>query len=474
MGYILSLYFSHKIDFELKSPSDKVENLSVGSDHTLRHCVTESGVYSIVPKGCHKFSESPNEVVAFDTSKDVGKLISRTAVKHLVSANILTYVNVSDIVLNVKTKSSGGEEYSQKLHLEQSRTVKRDNQLLYEYLIAIWAKPLQNIFLEPSSGQLLFKPNSFETNTENDCLENMITFVGKIGLFINGQISPKLDNVVIKIKSSDDLLLTTKTDSLGKYVAGPFDCDIKLSVSAEKDGYSFRPVPNKLGHFEATRLSRISVQVKDDNGQPLPDVLISISGGADNYRKNSVTPTSGRLTFDNLHLGQYFIRLMLKEYDFEPSSKMVSVTDGSDLTVDVVGKKVAFSAVGVTDSLNGEPEPGVVVEAVGLRNVVSDAKVNCDHLQEEAVSEANGGFRLRGLRPECQYALRLKANDERNKHFNQTIPRIHLIRVEDNDVTDIRLIVFRKVTQMDVSGDVITSSEFLSTLKVIYLDFRFN
>ena len=124
-------------------------------------------------------------------------------------------------------------------------------------------------------------------------------------------------------------------------------------MSADLDGFSFRAVANKLGHFEATRLSRISVEVKDDKGEPLPEVLISISGGSDNYRKNSVTPANGRLTFDNLHLGQYFIRLMMKEYDFEPSSKMVSVTDGSDLTVDVIGKKVAFSAVGVADSLNG-------------------------------------------------------------------------------------------------------------------------
>ena len=99
---------------------------------------------------------------------------------------------------------------------------------------------------------------------------------------------------------------------------------------------------------------------------------------------------------------------------------------------------------------------------LGLRNIVPDAKFNCSQLQEEAISEANGSFRVRGLRPECQYAIRIKSNDERNKLFNQTIPRIHLIRVEDRDVTNIRLIIFRKSTQLDVSGDVVTPFETLA------------
>ena len=466
-GYILSLFFSHKIEFDLKYPSNKVEKLKVGSDQSLKHCVTETGIYTIVPKGCHKFSESPNEMISFDASKDSGKLISRTAVKHMVSANVLTNLNVTDIVLTVKIKSFGNEEYvTERIHLEQHRVIKAENQNLFEYLITIWAKPMVNLYLEPSSSQLLFKPNSFQTKVENECLENAITFSGKIGLFIDGQITPKLEGVIIKILNSEQILLTTKTDSLGKYMAGPFDSDLQLTVSAEKEGYFFRDVANKLGHFEAIRLSKVSVHVTDDNKEPLSEVLISISGGAENYRKNSVTPSSGKLTFNNLHSGEYFLRVMMKEYDFEPSSQMVTVSDGSDLNIQIKAKKVAFSCIGITDSLNGEPEPGVVVEAIGLRNIVSDAKFNCSQLQEEAISEANGSFRIRGLRPECQYAIRIKSSDERNKAFNQSIPRIHLIRVEDKDITNVRLIIFRKSTQMDVSGDVVTPFEYLPSIKV--------
>ncbi|XP_054167363.1 BOS complex subunit NOMO3-like [Oppia nitens] len=465
-GYLLSLYFSHIIDFDLKYPSNKVEKLRIGSDRTLRHCVTESGIYSIIPKGCHKFSDSSTEVISFDTTKDSGNLISKTATKHLMTADVITNLNVSDIVLTVKMKSFGNEEYTQRLHLVQHKSYIENNEQLFQYLISIWTKPMVNIYLEPTSSQLLFKPNSFEVKLEDNCVENSVTFKGKIGLIINGQIFPKLEGVVIKIVSSDQLLFTTKTDSLGKYIAGAFDSDISLTVSAEKEGYFFKSVANKLGHFEAIRLSKILVEVKDEKNEPLSDVLISISGGTDNYRKNSVTPTNGQLVFQDLHSGQYFLRVMKKEYDFEPSSQMLTVDDGSDIKAEISAKQVAFSCIGITDSLNGEPESGVIVEAIGLRNIVTNSQVNCSQLQEETISEPNGSFRVRGLRPECQYAIRIKANDDRNKNFNQSIPRIHLIRVEDRDITNVRLIIFRKITQMDVSGDVITAFEHLPSLKI--------
>jgi hypothetical protein len=43
-------------------------------------------------------------------------------------------------------------------------------------------------------------------------------------------------------------------------------------------------------------------------------------------------------------------------------------------------------------SLNGEPEGGIFVEAVG--------QDKCSHFQEESTSEPSGQFRIRGLQPE--------------------------------------------------------------------------
>jgi hypothetical protein len=50
-------------------------------------------------------------------------------------------------------------------------------------------------------------------------------------------------------------------------------------------------------------------------------------------------------------------------------------------------------------SLNGEPEEGIVVEAVG--------QDKCSHFLEESSSEASGQFRIRGLQPEVGVLLHL-------------------------------------------------------------------
>lgn len=49
------------------------------------------------------------------------------------------------------------------------------------------------------------------------------------------------------------------------------------------------------------------------------------------------------------------------------------------------------SCFGVINSLNGEAEPGVLVEAVGR------GSGECDLLQEECKTEQDGTFRIRGL-----------------------------------------------------------------------------
>ena len=49
------------------------------------------------------------------------------------------------------------------------------------------------------------------------------------------------------------------------------------------------------------------------------------------------------------------------------------------------------SCYGSVTSLNGEPEPGVFVEAVG------SGDGDCGFLQEESKTEQDGAYRIRGL-----------------------------------------------------------------------------
>ena len=59
-------------------------------------------------------------------------------------------------------------------------------------------------------------------------------------------------------------------------------------------------------------------------------------------------------------------------------------------------------------SLNGEPEPGVVVEAVGEGQ-------DCQQYQEEAKTEQDGSYRIRGLK------VRLSPS-ETCRHIPQPLP----------------------------------------------------
>lgn len=97
------------------------------------------------------------------------------------------------------------------------------------------------------------------------------------------------------------------------------------------------------------------------------------------------------MVFNSLSPGKYYLRPMMKEYKFEPVSKMINVEEGSTIKVTLLGTRVAFSAYGSVTSLNREPEPGLIVEAQG--------QANCSNLEEEATTEDNGQFRIRGLQP---------------------------------------------------------------------------
>ncbi|KAH3704037.1 hypothetical protein DPMN_079092 [Dreissena polymorpha] len=40
--------------------------------------------------------------------------------------------------------------------------------------------------------------------------------------------------------------------------------------------------------------------------------------------------------------GQYFLRPMMKEYNFDPVSRMIDVTEGTTVKVDIRGSRTAY------------------------------------------------------------------------------------------------------------------------------------
>lgn len=85
------------------------------------------------------------------------------------------------------------------------------------------------------------------------------------------------------------------------------------------------------------------------------------------------------------------------------------------------GKRVAYSAYGQIMSLNGEPEGKMIVLATGIGN--------CSEYSEEATSDINGQFRIRGLQPYCSYDLKVKGSFDEKEVIERSTPSSLLISV---------------------------------------------
>ena len=116
------------------------------------------------------------------------------------------------------------------------------------------------------------------------------------------------------------------------------------------------------------------------------------------------------------------------------------------------------SAYGVVSSLNGEPETGIHVRA--LSRPVTD---ECRNLVEEAVTENDGTFRIKGLRPGCVYDFSVRDKEDK---FSRVSPEKLSLTVGQEDLTNIRFIAFRPLTGFELSGYIVTPVEFLPFVKV--------
>lgn len=196
------------------------------------------------------------------------------------------------------------------------------------------------------------------------------------------------------------------------------------------------------------------MSVRDEQANQLAGVLLSLSGAA-SYRKNLLTKDDGTIKFHSLSPSQYYLRPMMKEYRFEPTSKMIDIKDGETVTVELIGKRVAYSLYGTVTSLNGEPFAGVVIE--------TRAREPCAQHQEEASVEPNGSYRIRGLQPGCQYSVRV----QRTSNVDRTIPDEQVISIDNSDLKSVNIIAISPLAFVDVIARVYAANnDFYKTLRI--------
>jgi len=182
--------------------------------------------------------------------------------------------------------------------------------------------------------------------------------------------------------------------------------------------------------------------------------------GAEGYKNNNATDATGKYHFRSLFPGEYFLRPLLKEYVFSPSSHSVAITEGSDTTVTFSAARTSYSLYGPVTSLNGIPEKGVHVDA------------NSNDFFEETQTDGTGAFRLRGLVPNKQYKVRVRLGKS-GSSVTRAQPSEIDVHIGAQDIEGVNFIAFRPAeNKHEISGIVnvhvtnINPNEMLATLSV--------
>lgn len=448
-GYIVSILASHavKMTYKLKNAeNDKSDEMLLTSGMNT-FCVQKAGTYEIKLSGCHQYGA---DVPKYFSTSDVAS-VTISALRHRHTVKILA--EEKDTYKTFVTSKSGTEKIEFKLN-EQGL----ENYHVYQH--DFFLEQGEKITLAPVSEIMLFTPTTLEVIGASDCTDVSNKIRARKGLLINGKTTPPIKDAKITLlfpNNPEMSSLVALTNDNGNFRFGPIDPSIAVELSAEKESYVFSAFDKTTNSFSGHKLCEIIVTVKDDAGNRLPGVLLSLSG-AESYRKNLVTGEDGTIKFHSLSPSEYYLRAMMKEYEFKPNSKLIQVNNGATVNEELRGTRTAFSIFGSITSLNGEPFPKVSVEAA------TDER--CGNHIEESTSETNGQYRIRGLHPGCQYKVHVRT-DGPSSNVDRSIPNEKVVNIEKEDVRDVNMIAISPISFVDVTIRVLASdNEYYKSLKI--------
>lgn len=286
-------------------------------------CVPRAGTYDLKVSGCHTFEEE-SKVLTTKSSTPV----HINAVKHRNGVRILSEIAQQ---FTIETEFEDG---TKKILKPTQQAEKVDGYVAYK--IHLDLKSGEFVKLSPKSEQMLFKPAKTEWKGASDCIEVAVNFIATKGLVIAGKTEPLIGDVSVNLifpKNPEMASMVTTTNSVGEFKFPTIDPTIDFELKAEKESYTFAAFDAGRNVFVGNKLCEIIVQVQDEEAKELSGVVISVSGG-DNYRKNLAT-VNGEIKFHSLRPGKYYLRAMMKEYDFKPNSQTLEIKDGETVNVDL-------------------------------------------------------------------------------------------------------------------------------------------
>uniref|UniRef100_A0A1Y1NI64 SD-repeat containing protein B domain-containing protein n=1 Tax=Photinus pyralis TaxID=7054 RepID=A0A1Y1NI64_PHOPY len=439
-GYSVSFVSPHDAEVKYRVRDQKVSQAVHLSKGTTRVCLEKPGLYEFNLDSCHTYE---NDIIPFSTDAEVNE-VYLTPIKHELVLTVAAKENYGDLSLIVNI---GGV----KTPIGPLPYVNN------QYVLTLSLKPEETAILVPQSDVLYVNPPILSIVGHNDCTNLGVQFKAIKGKVFQGKIIPAIPGALITIETENAEVLMAVTDEEGKYRFPPQDDSKNYIVSAKKDTYILVG-PNEDGDFIARKLAEVIVEVIDESDTPLQGALLSLSGG-ESYRSNLQTNEDGKITFASLSPSEYFLKPMMKEYQFSPSSKIIDVKEGATVHVKLRGKRVAYSAFGQVTTLNGEPEERISVVANGINN--------CTQYSEEATSEQNGNFRIRGLQPYCAYDIIVKDCLDEKRPIERAAPSSLLGMIVNNDLHNIKFTIFRSTPNTDIMVRIFAENpEVYKNLKV--------
>lgn len=331
-GFAFAVSSSHEVDLTYTIDGQANDDIQKVKTGTSKHCLPRAGRYLFTPKSCHVFDPP-----SIEWSSDKPILAHLKSIRHRVGVVVLSDHEIID--LQVSATSSSGQTTQLKLESVDQRS---ENE--FEHRFVFDAPSGETLQVVATAESLLFFPSTLALTVGRECDDKAGAIIAQRGLYVSGSIRPAISDVQITISGGRlSQPVTVETDSNGHYNYGPVNLDghpildlaATFTLDAKKRGYIIRPA-DTFGDFIAEKLAEISVVVVDRaTGQPLPSVLVAAAGGV-GYRQNSQTGSDGRVTLSSLNPGEYFIKPVLKEYRFEPSSKLIEIEDGATVELQVM------------------------------------------------------------------------------------------------------------------------------------------
>ena len=449
-GYSLFYQSQHDVEIQWLNNETKENKNVIFERKNEKICLPKEGKYVITPKSCYLFQEkefiynTDNASVIELNPKEFrtqGKIeLDNKAIESFKKNNI-TSINIE---LNIE------EMINNNISLYKNQKIKISN--LKETSFSFYTKPNTEFIITPKIEKekipkvvyetLLIMPKKKDLNVKEECNEdaNKMKFLIKTGLIIEGEVTPAMEDIEITAynKNENVIVANAITDKFGKYKIGPLSMDDSYELKAIKEGYKIVQSENSQFNFKCEKLSFLKVKVIDDKEKPLQGVFLSLSSADRGFRLNNNTNAEGYFNFLELYSGDYYIKPLLKEYEFDQQQKLVTIKGGEHIEILLKAKRVAFSIFGKVNNLNKEKVEGLYVQSINTKTKI---------IQETTIDK-NGEYRLKGLIPGEAYLIKVKIPSTSN--IEKALPISIPITLKKEDIFNVDFVVLQRSKKIDI------------------------